>query len=853
MQIYTLSDLHLEPGCSNDRVYQGLQKLCSFIRKNPNGGRDILFILLGDIINQGNTEAFHDAKECLEQLCNQLHDYNVHFEMVPGNHDRSNRDITAFDRFANRFNVPSFQATKAYAKQYAGINFIFADTTWGGNYDEPGHLDLTAIQQVMISCCKNTKPNDAYGCYLSMRALWRLQIQSDICTRKIVGLTRDSRAADIRRGLYEYILKSEKQDEYYDVFIEGISLVNRRHPYDEYRSADEAIMLAECLKQMSQPESVIAVLQALIDRRNTYFFERIDVIRVLFHTAASLYQAGRTTIFSNITDYFCLAAETGEETFLTECFEFFHKTHTEKQAVIDFHRQCFQRKNHFGMIISQDDGLTNAATTLFVEGTLPYEGFIEIMEFSNDTMYNKYRVIVLEQRKLELPERIRRPNYSEERILKEQEYFSILFDKHAAQQMLNELVSHATDTNVTIDDIQLLHLRHNTCAPLIFLQRALEQYVSGTEKAKDFFTIVDWDTFVICEAFHKMYQAGVKPSEMQSTTLKALLNKRINTSFIEAAIESFNKAQELAYSTYYTLQLSVLLDMPLSKDCLLLLTQLPNHYHTVGHDQGLYRYLMRHLGMDALKDRIIRNLEGKVVTDIVMTEHIQFCGTINCDAAVECALEICTVQGYSKHAKYESFKYLYNRKGAAYVETAVIPILDTELLCMIASNYKDISRDAMKRAMEARYLEEPNQNIQMYLITYGSRIALERYASEVQKTHRLPEKRTDYADGPTSAIHTISDPSMLPILGHLFEVTCLPDFQDAEFGGLQSGITDAFLHCSEIDPDASMLELLKHEKASATSEHNKAKYEYIKEAIAKKQRLKMDVAWTIDQVEEYWI
>ena len=93
---------------------------------------------------------------------------------------------------------------------------------------------------------------------------------------------------------------------------------------------------------------------------------------------------------------------------------------------------------------------------------------------------------------------------------------------------------------------------------------------------------------------------------------------------------------------------------------------------------------------------------------------------------------------------------------------------------------------------------------------------------------------------------------MLPILGQLFEVTCFPDFKDADFEGLQSGIIDAFIHCSEKDPDASMSELLKHEQAAAASERNKSRFEYIKEAIAKQQRLKSDKVWTIDQVEKYW-
>ncbi len=708
------------------------------------------------------------------------------------------------------------------------------------------------IRNVLLDCCKNTVQNDAYECYLSMRALYRLHIQSDACTEELVKLTRKSLSSDIRLGLYEILLESGKQDKYCDVFIEGIRLINRRLPPSEYRNADEAILLARGLKHMSQAKSVIAVLQTLGKYGGTYFFERKDVIQTLFLTATSLYQAGEQSIFPCMLDCCCRGIETGDQSFLTGSFAFFRQTQTEKRAVIGLISRCDRRRSHFAICVSQTAWLTDAAVELFIEGTLPREHFTMLMEYCSDVMYNKYRQVILERIKLELPERIHQPTYVDERKQQEQAYFSILFDQQAARNLLDDLLSHVGNADITVEELQTVHLSIKSSTALYFLKHALYEYVPGMVKAKDFFEIANWDTFVICEAFHKMYQFGVKPTKMQAEILTALLEETIDIGFIEAALESFEKTQGLTHSTYYTFQLSALLDIPLPRNCLQLLTRLPNDYLSVSHSKELYCYLIKHLGIEALKDRIICDLEEKTVAGEVLMEHIQFCGAVSCDAAVESALEICKDQAYTQNERYESFKYIYERKGAEYVEAALLPVLDTELLCIVAANLTDISRDAMKKAMESQYRDKPNHSLQMYLITFGSMMALEQYANEVQKTHQLPEGKMDYADGPTSAISTIDDPSMLPILGQLLEVACSPDFQDADFGGLRSGIIDAFIRCSERDPDKSMHELITHEKVAAISERNRTTHEYIKEAIVKQQRLRKDHVWTINQVEAYW-
>ena len=119
MKIYILSDLHLGAVGMEDKVHNGLTVLCRQIRSEASNDEKLLFIILGDLIDKGQESAFAVAKDCLEKLCSQLHDFNVCFEMVPGNHDRSSRDVSAFDRF-----IAGYQIQCAFTTQTTGSKIL---------------------------------------------------------------------------------------------------------------------------------------------------------------------------------------------------------------------------------------------------------------------------------------------------------------------------------------------------------------------------------------------------------------------------------------------------------------------------------------------------------------------------------------------------------------------------------------------------------------------------------------------------------------------------------------------------------------------------------------------------------
>ena len=62
MRFFVISDLHLGKEVSVNKAKEQLEALCSKIRIDFSPKETILFIIMGDIINAGDTIAFTDAR-----------------------------------------------------------------------------------------------------------------------------------------------------------------------------------------------------------------------------------------------------------------------------------------------------------------------------------------------------------------------------------------------------------------------------------------------------------------------------------------------------------------------------------------------------------------------------------------------------------------------------------------------------------------------------------------------------------------------------------------------------------------------------------------------------------------------
>ena len=87
MRFYILSDLHLGNKEAEEDAINRLNKLCCDIRSSTPNGDTVLFVILGDVADKGDTLSFDVASRCLDSIYKELTDFSVKFEFVPGNHD----------------------------------------------------------------------------------------------------------------------------------------------------------------------------------------------------------------------------------------------------------------------------------------------------------------------------------------------------------------------------------------------------------------------------------------------------------------------------------------------------------------------------------------------------------------------------------------------------------------------------------------------------------------------------------------------------------------------------------------------------------------------------------------------
>lgn len=150
MRFYILSDLHIGNTVQANDACEILKKLCCEIRKNTVPDETVLFIVLGDIANKGEAKSFEIAENCLKLIKQELKDFNVRFEFVPGNHDldKENNNLVLFDNLISKFGSNYTYAKRSvFSKVYENVNFIFADSTLSRDHRAPGKLDIDSIKQ----------------------------------------------------------------------------------------------------------------------------------------------------------------------------------------------------------------------------------------------------------------------------------------------------------------------------------------------------------------------------------------------------------------------------------------------------------------------------------------------------------------------------------------------------------------------------------------------------------------------------------------------------------------------------------------------------------------------------------
>lgn len=415
------------------------------------------------------------------------------------------------------------------------------------------------------------------------------------------------------------------------------------------------------------------------------------------------------------------------------------------------------------------------------------------------------------------------------------------------------LRGHTENPQMTVGELTALRIDFGLYSPLLTLQFCMDRYVRADVRAESFFDQVHWEEFIIREAAAVLEnKQDLHPTVAQAESLSSLVCKMIDGGAFENALHFENDRITFSSLTRSLVFLAVYLDCPLRIPELLQMTEFPASWfsHNDFTSKIKYDYLGRKVPSVELNQRIAENLTSGQI-GFIFQDHIGYCRDVRCEYAVDTAKDLCINTPGDDSIRYTALRYLYELLGHEYIETDVVPYADTPLLYTIATTYKDVSREVLRKAMEPQYTEKPSLGLQAVLITFNSSVAIKDYVSTVQKNHALPEGDTEYGRGPTAAISTISDPKYLPDLGELVEAVYDPAFQDRDFQGLRNGLMTAFINCSRQNAEETLAELNRHHPGLGSAERNVFFYNYTVEEILRTQRLDRDQPWPIEEVESF--
>ena len=155
MRFFMLSDFHLGDEYLPE-TEERIKRLCRKVRSEINVEEMLLFILMGDLVDRGNGNAFDAVNDMLTLIREELSDYEISFDAIPGNHDLVNASIDAFSACMEAQGISMINRDcPVYARQYGETNFIFADSTLTRDYGAPGKLDLEKIKSAVLPGKRN--------------------------------------------------------------------------------------------------------------------------------------------------------------------------------------------------------------------------------------------------------------------------------------------------------------------------------------------------------------------------------------------------------------------------------------------------------------------------------------------------------------------------------------------------------------------------------------------------------------------------------------------------------------------------------------------------------------------------
>lgn len=152
MKVLLLSDMHFKTDDNLNNGPQYAKEIASIVKDSINTNEKLLVLNLGDVVDQGNKEAFIKAKEFYDVLKHYLPD-DTDYAFVPGNHDYcGDYGLLYFDEFIKEYSTIycNYNFKSTFVLKYEEITFILSKSTLSRNNDKENvNLDDHGIREAI--------------------------------------------------------------------------------------------------------------------------------------------------------------------------------------------------------------------------------------------------------------------------------------------------------------------------------------------------------------------------------------------------------------------------------------------------------------------------------------------------------------------------------------------------------------------------------------------------------------------------------------------------------------------------------------------------------------------------------
>lgn len=758
-------------------------------------------------------------------------------------------DTLELARFSNSNEVLSFlldriERPQHYISQYTAINILRHFSSLYGKNNE--------IRDILLRCCKAYPKTDKTICRLAIVALCQLNLSTPQITKQLFEIFGDSEEDYIRLGMYEYLIITKEYDSYAEYFLSGIKYIKYSLNDDENRIGNESFELVNGLKLMSTSKSISEILEWFSSKDYVDFHDSDIVLSNAINIAIKLYLEGNKELYDVVLKCYLSASRGYNNNVEQEMVKFFKETNTQYDASL-FAVESFDKKpHHMYYLLNCDETIIVFLKEAYVSGKLKIHSAFHnlVVWFIKDKkVYNEYAQVIKKIDGINIPEYKAPVDYELIKREAAQGYFDTLFDKEKREKLFNELILKIEDNEATANQILELCRDIEYESPLGKLKTAIYHY-DYNGKIVEFFDSIDLEDFIIWSASKYLKnKTFVIPTKEQKEILSNILYRKIdNTTFLNA-VKYTENGLTIRCRVPHLLTLIVYLDLNVKHEILLQLSELPDFFvkEQIGIDK--FSYLLSKLSFQDLKSFLVKNVESGKVKDMVLEDHIEFFDKMRDEALSVCALKVIKEEQDNFQLRYSAWQYIYHLYGAEYLDSEILPFVDSELLMDINNNCKDINRSKMKYFMEKQYKKTQTMQLQAHLISLGSENALVDYVNYVVANKKTPEGRGIHIDGPTHAIRSVYNPEYLPLLNSLLVMLFDKEFEDDSWRGLRTSLTYALVNCSKTCMNATVEMILSCQPEANVDERNFRYCNQIISDIKSAQSVQQDKPLTIDEVK----